>query len=385
MDYELDDMQKASVEMAHDFAVNELRTIAEEYDRKGEFPKDILVPKAAEAELTSGEIPEEYGGGGLDHLTSAMVTEELFWGDAGLAVSLLANNLAITPIVIAGTDEQKEKWLPRLGEGKLASFCLTEPGAGSDVASIKTTAKDMGDHYIINGQKCFITNGGISDVCVVFANADQEMGYRGQAAFIVGGDYEGVSMGKVEDKMGIRASHTAEVLFDNVRVPKEDILGGVGQAFYISMKTFDKTRPGIAAGSVGIARAAFEEALAYSKERIQFGEPIIKNQAISFMLSDMLIKIEAGRELYRKACWLADEGKTSSVMSSAAKAYCAEMCMEVTTQALQVLGGYGFMKDYPLEKYMRDAKVMSIYEGTNEVQRLVLAANLNRMKELRQF
>ncbi|MBU4240287.1 MAG: acyl-CoA dehydrogenase family protein [Actinomycetia bacterium] len=395
VDFELDDEQKAAVEMAHDFAAGELRPLAEEWDKKGEFPKDIILQKASDAGLTSAGIPEEYGGGGLDPLTSAMVFEEMFWGCAGLATSIGANNLAVAPILIAGTEEQKKKWLPRLCEGdaKLAGFCLTEPEAGSDVAGIKTTAKDEGDHYVLNGQKCFITNGGIGDVYTVFANTDPEQGYKGLAGFIVGGDYEGVSMGKHEDKLGIRASHTAEVFFDNVKVPKEDRLGDIGKAFYIVMNTLDQTRAGVAAGAVGIARAAFEEALDYAKQRQQFGKPIIMNQGISFMLTDMLMEIEAGRKLYYYAGWLAkkaaegDKGarRNLSTGSSIAKAYCGDMAMKVTTDAVQVLGGYGYMKDYPVEKYMRDAKIMQIYEGTAQIQRLVMSANLMGMKEIKQF
>jgi len=395
VDFDLSDEQKAAVEMAHDFALNELRPIAEEADRKGEFPKDLIMKKACDAGFTSSGISDEYGGGGLDPLTSAMVMEELFWGDAGLATSIGANNLATAPIMIAGTDEQKQKWLPRLctGEGKLAAFALTEPEAGSDVAAIKTTAKDEGDHWVLNGQKCFITNGGIADVYTVFANTDPEQGYRGLAGFIVGGDYEGLSMGKHEDKMGIRASHTAEVFLDNVKVPKEDLLGDIGKAFYYVMWTLDQTRAGVAAGAVGIARAAFEEALEYAKQRVQFGEPIIMKQAVAFMLTDMLMKIEAGRRLYYYAGWLATqaaEGDKAAraklpTSSSIAKAYCGDMAMEVTTNAVQVMGGSGYMKDYPVEKYMRDAKIMQIYEGTAQIQRVVIATNLMGMKELKQF
>jgi len=395
IDFELTDEQKAAVEMAHDFAANELRPIAAEWDEKGEFPADVILKKASEAGLTTAGIPEEYGGGGLDPLTSAMVFEELFWGCAGLATSIGANGLATAPIILAGTEEQKKKWLPRLceGDGKLAAFCLTEPEAGSDVASIKTTAKDEGDHWVINGQKCFITNGGIASVYTVFANTDPEKGYRGLAGFIVGGDYEGVSMGKHENKMGIRASHTAEVFFDNVKVPKEDQLGEVGKAFYIVMQTLDATRAGVAAAAVGVARAAFEEALAYAKQRVQFGQPIIMNQGISFMLADMLMQIEAGRRLYYYAGWLAAKAQKGdkaaiaklSTASSIAKAFCGDMAMKVTTDAVQILGGYGYMKDYPVEKYMRDAKIMQIYEGTNQIQRVVIVANMMGMKELRQF
>jgi len=389
IDYELTDEQRAAIDMAHDFALNELRPIAEEWDRKGEFPGDLILPKACQAGLTTAAIPEEYGGGGLDPLTSAMVMEEMAWGCAGLATSIGANNLATAPILIAGTEDQKKRWLPRVCDEKnpkLAAFALTEPEAGSDVSSIKTTAKDEGDHFVLNGQKCFITNGGISDVYTVFAQTD-----NGLSGFIVGGDYEGVSMGRHEDKLGIRASHTAEVFLENVKVPKEDMLGDPGSAFVTVMLTLDRTRAGVAAMAVGVARAAFEEALAYAKERVQFGKPIMVNQGISFMLVDMLMKIEAGRALYYRAGWLAkkmsESGKPSrrlSVSSSIAKTFCGDMAMEVTTDAVQVLGGYGYMKDYPVEKYMRDAKIMQIYEGTAQIQRYVISANLMGIKEVKQ-
>jgi len=395
IDFELTEEQRAAVDMAHDFALNELRPIAAEWDVKGEFPKDLILPKAAQAGLPTAGIPDEYGGGGLDPLTSAMVFEELAWGCAGLATSIGANNLATAPILIAGTDEQKQKWLPPLCDPKkpgLAAFGLTEPEAGSDVAGIKTTATDKGDHWVLNGSKCFITNGGIADVYTIFANTDPEKGYRGLAGFIVGGDYEGVSMGKHEDKLGIRASHTAEVFLDNVKVPKEDQLGDVGKAFYIVMQTLDQTRAGVAALAVGVARAAFEESLAYSKERVQFGQPVIMNQAISFMLTDMLMGIAAGRDLYYHAGYLATKAaegdkasaRKLSTASSIAKAFCGDMAMKVTVDAIQVMGGSGYMKDYPVEKYMRDAKIMQIYEGTAQIQRLVLAANLMGLKEYKQ-
>jgi len=389
IDFELTEEQRAAIDMAHDFALNELRPIAAEWDQKGEFPQDLILPKACQAGLTSAGIAEEFGGGGLDPLTSAMVFEEMAWGCAGLATSIGANNLATAPIQIAGTQEQKEKWLPRLcgeKEAKLAAFCLTEPGAGSDVSAISTTAKADGDDFVLNGQKCFITNGGISDVYTVFAQTD-----NGLSGFIVDGHSDGITMGKHEDKLGIRASHTAEVFFEDVKVPKEDMLGAPGSAFVTVMLTLDQTRAGVAALAVGVARAAFEEANAYAKERVQFGKPIMVNQAVSFMLVDMLMNIEAGRRLYYYAGWLANKmaetGKTSrrlSVASSIAKAFCGDMAMKVTTDAVQVMGGYGYMKDHPVEKYMRDAKIMQIYEGTAQIQRYVISASLMGIKEVKQ-
>jgi alkylation response protein AidB-like acyl-CoA dehydrogenase len=351
IDFELTEEQRAAIDMAHDFALNELRPIAAEWDQKGEFPQDLILPKACQAGLTSAGIPEEFGGGGLDPLTSAMVFEECHEKTA-----------------------------------KLAAFALTEPGAGSDVSAISTNAKADGDNYILNGQKCFITNGGISDVYTVFAQTDQ-----GLSGFIVDGKSDGITMGKHEDKLGIRASHTAEVFFEDVKVPKEDMLGAPGSAFVTVMLTLDQTRAGVAALAVGVARAAFEEANAYAKERVQFGKPIMVNQAISFMLVDMLMNIEAGRRLYYYAGWLANKmaesGKTSrrlSVASSIAKAFCGDMAMKVTTDAVQVMGGYGYMKDYPVEKYMRDAKIMQIYEGTAQIQRYVISASLMGIKEVKQ-
>ena len=385
IDFELTDEQKAAVDMAHEFALNEMRPIAAECDVESKFPDEIL-KKGAEVGLTTAGIPEEYGGGGLDPLTLAMVFEELFWGCAGLATGIGANNLALAPLLIAGTEEQKKRWLEPFceKESALAAFCLTEPEAGSDAAAVSTTAKDEGDHYVLNGNKCFITNGGIADIYTVFATTDKEKGFRGLGGFIVDGHAEGISMGKKEDKLGIRGSHTAEVFFDSVVVPKEDLLGEIGKAFYLVMNTLDATRSGVAAGAVGIARASFEEALAYAKQRVQFGQPIIMNQGISFMLTDMLMKIKSGRLLYLNAAWRSQEGLPVSVESAIAKAYCGDMAVEVTRDAIQVLGGYGYMKEYPVEKYYRDAKIMQIYEGTNQIQRVVLGANLMGIKELKQ-
>lgn len=386
IDFTPTDEQKAAVQLASDFAENELRPIAAECDRDARFPGELLA-KAAEAGFLSAAIPEEYGGGGLDPITCAMIFEELFRGCAGLATSIGINTLAAEPIMLAGNEDQKQRWLPRLcvPEGGRAGFCLTEPEAGSDVAAISTTATDKGDHFLINGQKCFTGNGGIADVYTVFATTDRSKGIGGLTGFIVDGNAEGVSMGKKEDKLGIRAAHTADVFFDDVAVPREDVLGKEGKAFYLVMQTLDQTRAGVAAGAVGIARAAYEEALRYAKERVQFARPIVMNQGISFKLADMLMKIEAGRRLYYHAAWLATEGRPVSTASSIAKAYCGDIAVEVATEAIQILGGYGYMRDYPVEKFLRDAKVMQIYEGTNEIQRVVIAANMMGMKELKQL
>jgi acyl-CoA dehydrogenase len=378
VDFELSEEQKAACKMAHDFALNEMRPVALECDKEGTIPDD-LVKKAAAAGLTAMAIPDEYGGGGLDQVTAAMVSEELFWGCAGIATTLGANSLATTPMVIAGTEEQKNKYFPRLcdpDDPKFAGFGLTEPGAGSDAAAIATTIREDGDNYILNGQKCFMTNGGIADFYSIYCTFDKEKKYGGIAGVIVERDYEGVSIGKKEDKMGIRASNTSEVILDNVKVPKENLFIPMGQGFYNVMTTLDLTRASVAAGATGVARAAFEEALAYAKERVQFGRPIIAQQAISFMLTDMAMEIEAGRRLYQLAAWKAMKGLPSSLESSYAKAFCGDMAMRATTDAVQIHGGYGYMKEYLVEKLMRDAKIMQIYEGTNQIQRVVIAANL---------
>jgi alkylation response protein AidB-like acyl-CoA dehydrogenase len=378
VDFEPTEEQKAICKMAHEFALNEMRPIALECDKEGKIPED-LVKKAAAAGLTAMAIPEEYGGGGLDQITAAMVSEELFWGCAGIATTLGANSLATTPMIIAATDEQRKEYFPRLcdpDDPKFAAFCLTEPGAGSDAASVSTTIEDKGDHFLVNGTKCFITNGGLANFYTVFGTFDKAKKYGGIGAVIVERSYEGVSIGKKEDKMGIRASNTTEVIFDNVKVPKENLLVPMGQGFYNVMTTLDLTRASVAAAGVGVARAAFEEALKYSKERVQFGKPIIAQQSINFMLAEMAMKIEAGRRLYQLAAWKASKGLPCSLESSYAKAFGGDLAMEVTTNAVQIHGGYGYMKEYLVEKLMRDAKIMQIYEGTAQIQRLVIGANL---------
>ncbi len=378
VDFELSDEQKAAARMAHDFAVNEIRPVALECDKEGKIP-DELVKKAAAVGLTAQAVPEEYDGGGLDAITAAIVSEEMFWGCAGIGTGLGANNLAITPLLLVGNDEQKQKYLPRLSDPanpKFAAFGLTEPGAGSDAASLATVATPDGDDYILNGQKCFITNGGIADFYTIFATFDKSKGFGGIGGFIVERAWDGVSVGKHEDKMGIRASDTSEVILDNVKVPAENLMIPEGQGFYVVMQTLDATRAGVAAGATGVARAAFEEALKYAKERVQFRKPIINQQAIAFMLADMAIKIEAARRLYLLAGWKAANNLPCSLESSYAKAFAGDTAMEVTTDAVQIHGGYGYMKEYLVEKLMRDAKIMQIYEGTAQIQRVVITGNL---------
>jgi acyl-CoA dehydrogenase len=316
---------------------------------------------------------------GYGALQNAIIAEELGAACAGISITILVNGLALTPILLAGTEDQKEKFLRPVAEGaKLAAFCLTERQAGSDAGSIKTTALPDGDDFVINGQKCFITSGGLAEVMTVFALTDPERGPRGVSAIIVPADTPGIHVTKVEDKMGQRASNTVELTFEDVRVPQTNLLGKPGRGFPIALQTLDFGRSGVAALSVGVARAALEHATKYAKERQQFGAPIITNQGISFMLADMAMKVEAARLLTWQAAWIADRGLKATGKSAMAKCFAADTAMEVTTDALQVLGGYGYMRDYPTEKLMRDAKLLQIYEGTNQIQRLVIARQLGK-------
>ncbi len=376
MDFELTAEQRELKDWAHTFAEREIRPHAAYYDEQEEMPWDVL-KKAAKVGLLSYTIPEEYGGNGVPDLVSSLVVgEELFWGCAGIATAIGGIGLASIPILEMGNDEQKRKWLPLFcdpNQVRLGAMCLTEPGAGSDVVSMTTRAVRQGDEYVINGVKTFITNGGIADVYVVFAKTNPEGGYAGVSAFIVDGKSPGISSGKKFKKLGLRASHTAEVRFDDVHVPAENRLGEENLAFIGAMKMLEHSRPTVAIAAVGVARAAYEYALEYSKQRVQFGKPIYYNQAISFTLADMLTKIDAGRLLAYRAAWLADNGKSCNMEGSMAKAYCGDMAMDVATNAVQILGGYGYMRDYPVEKWLRDAKIMSIYEGTTQIQKRVMA------------
>lgn len=374
--FELTDEQKQLQDTAHKFAENEIRPKAAEYDRDGTFPQDIL-EKAFELGLMTDFIPEEYGGLGLGALDSCVISEEIAWGCSGIYTSMEATALAIMPILVAGTDEQKKKFVAPFAETlKYSSFCLTEPGAGSDAGSVKTTAKKDGSNYVINGTKCFITNGSYSDQFTVFASTDKSLGHRGLSAFVVPRDLPGVSTGKKEDKLGQRASDTADVIFEDVVVPGENLLWKEGDGFKIAMMTLDRTRPGVSAAAVGVARAAYEYALEYSKERVQFGTPIAMNQSINFMLADMIISIETARLVTWKSAWMVDHGIRNTTEASIAKAYAGDLVMKVTTDAVQIFGGYGYMRDYPVEKLMRDAKIFQIYEGTSQIQRLVIAKEI---------
>jgi acyl-CoA dehydrogenase len=372
VDFTLTDEQKDLREMAHNFADKEMRSVAWEYDKDGTWPQEVI-DKAWEVGLMNTHVPEEYGGPGLDYLSGCLIEEEFGWGCSGIGTSLACNGLASAPVVLGGSEETKKKYLGMLTESaKLASFCLTEPDAGSDVAGMKTRAVKKGDKYVLNGSKCFITNGQYADWFTVYAKTDPDAGSKGISAFVVEkGD--GVTIDKKEDKMGQRASNTATVSFNDVEVPAENLIGEENRGFKLAMMTLDRTRPGVAAMAVGIARAAFEAAVAYSKERQQFGVPIAMHQAIQFLIADMAVKVDAARLLTWHSGVQLDQGKSNTLTSSEAKRFAADSAMEVTTDAVQVYGGYGFIKEYPVEKFMRDAKIMQLYEGTSQIQRMVIA------------
>ncbi len=368
--------QKELRGLAHEFAENEIRPRAAEYDDRSTHPADVIA-KAHELGLINPHIPPGYGGAGLPALDGALITEELCWGCSGIGTSLICNTLAAAPVMFAGSEAQKRRWLePLVEEPLLCSFALTEPDAGSDVSGIKTTAVLHGDGYALNGSKMFITNAGHAAWFVVFASTDRSKGRRGLSAFVVPADAEGVTVDRHLDKMGQRATDTSAVSFHDVAVPAGDRLGEEGEGFKIAMATLDRTRPGTAAGAVGVARAAYEYAVEYAKERVQFGEPIAVNQGVNFLVADMATEIEAARLLVWQAAWLVDQGERGTLQSSFAKRFAADTAMKVTTDAVQIFGGYGYMKEYPVEKLMRDAKLYQIYEGTSQIQRLVIAREI---------
>jgi acyl-CoA dehydrogenase len=375
VDLTLTDEQKDLRDLAHSFAEKDIRKVAWDYDRDGTWPQDII-EKAWEIGLMNTHVAEEYGGPALDYLSGCLIEEEMGWGCSGIGTSLMANGLASAPVGLGGSEEVKKKYLGMLTEApKLASFCLTEPDAGSDVSGMKTTATKKGDKYVINGSKCFITNGGYADWFTVYAKTDKDAGHRGISAFVVPKD-DTVTVDKKEDKLGQRASNTATITFNETEIPAENLLGEENHGFKLAMMTLDRTRPGVAAMAVGIARAALEFASDYSKERVQFGVPIAMHQAVAFMIADMATKVEAARLLVWQSAVLLDQGHRNTLAASHAKRFAADSAMEVATDAVQVYGGYGFIKEYPVEKLMRDAKIMQLYEGTSQIQRLVIAKEL---------
>jgi acyl-CoA dehydrogenase len=376
--FALTEEQRSLRALAHEFAEREIRPKAAEYDERSTHPADVI-EKAHEVGLMNLNVPAELGGPGLTVFDSVLVDEELCWGCSGIGIAIMANGLGSGPVLLAGSDEQRREWLSPLAEEPiLCSFCLTEPNAGSDVSGIETTAVRHGDEYVLNGSKVFITNGGHAAWLTVFASTDRSRGHRGLSAFVVPTDLEGVVRERHLDKLGQRATDTSAVAFQDVKVPVANRIGEEGDGFKIAMQTLDATRPATASGAVGVARAAYEHAAEYSKERVQFGQPIAMNQGVNFVIADMATKIEAARLLVWQAGWMLDAGygRRATLYSSMAKRFAADTCMEVTTDAVQVFGGYGYIKEFPVEKLMRDAKLFQIFEGTSQIQRLVIAREL---------
>ena len=374
MNFAFTEEQLELQEMVRDFVAKEITPFAAEMDKNNQAMPGLM-EKAADMGLLNVIVPEEYGGPGLDSVTIAMIYEELGKGCAGVATSMAANSLASYPILLAGTEEQKRSHCELLNSGKLAAFALTEPGAGSDAGGVSTAAvkdKEAGT-YTLNGTKVFITNGGIADTYLIFGNTRKSGGIRGLTAFIVPRETPGFSVGKKEDKMGIRPSNTCELILQDVVIPEANRVGREGEGFRIAMNTLDSARPFVGAVSVGLAEAALDCAVKYAKERKQFGQPIASFQMVQSMIADMAMRVDAAKLLVYKACWMRDQGMEFSKEAAMAKCYAADTAMEVTTNAVQIMGGYGYSREYPVEKMMRDAKIMQIYEGTNQIQRLVIA------------
>jgi len=379
VDFRLTEEQEMMKRMAHDFATNEIAPFASEWDHNHIYPQECL-NKMHELGFMAIGVPAEYGGPGLDHVTQNIVAEEICWGDAGIGTIMVASALLATdPIHVAANEEQKKEWFGRILDGELGAFCLTEPGAGSDAAGISTRCTKVGDEYILNGTKQFISNGGTASMYTVLATLDKKLGTKGMCCFMVDRNTPGITVGKVEDKLGIRTSNTTEVIFEDVRVPAKNLIGKEGQGFYIIMKTLDISRASIAAMATGVAQRCLDESLAYSRLRTQFGKPISSFQAIQFKLADMAMRIQASRLLYYEASSLQDMGVPRfSKSASLAKAFAGDTAMFCAIEAVQIFGGYGYTREYPVEKLMRDAKIFQIYEGTGEIQRIVIANDLLR-------
>lgn len=375
--FDLDDEQLALRELAHDFAANEIRPVAAHHDETGEYAWDVL-RKAHEVGLMNTHVPEEFGGLDLGNLDGLLIAEELAWGCTGIGTAIEANGLAQAPVILGASDALKKKYLePMTEELQMCAYAVTEPGAGSDVQGMKTTAVKQGDKYVLNGNKMWITNAGVAEWLFVVALTDPSKKARGgMTAFIVEKGWDGVLIGKKEDNMGQRASDTRAVTFENVVIPEENVVGQVGDGWRLAMAAFDHTRPSVACAAVGLARAAMEYARDYALERKTFGKPIAMHQSIAFMISDMAMNIEAGRMLCWQAGALKDAGKRNTMQAAMAKAFCADMAMKVAVDAVQVYGGYGFNKEYPVEKLMRDAKIFQIYEGTSQIQRLIISKEM---------
>lgn len=374
--FDLTEEQQQLVQTARNFTKDRIIPVAGELDQKHQFPTEIC-REAFELGLMNAEVPAEYGGLGLNCYDHVLLLEEINYGCAGIGTTLAANNLAAVPVILAGNEEQKKQFLGQLtSDLSFAAYNCSEPDAGSDVAGIRTKVEQHGDDFVITGQKRWITNANHAAWHTVFATFDVNSRHKGIAAFVVPADTPGVKIGRVEEKMGQRASHTCDVIFEEVKVPKKYMLAPEGQGFKLAMKTFDRSRPWIAAGATGLMRRAIDECRAYALERKAFGQPISQFQAIQFMLADMAISYEATRLLMLKAAWLVSNGKLDAITSAYAKAFGADAAMKVATDAVQIFGGYGYTTEYPVEKLMRDAKLLQIYEGTSQIQRMVIARNL---------
>ncbi len=375
--FELGDEQQALAEAAHEFAEKEIRPAAAHHDRTGEFPHEVL-RKGHALGLMNTHVPEEYGGLGLGRLEGLLIGEELAWGCTGIGTAMEANGLAQQPVIIGGSEELKQKYLaPMVDNYSLCAYAVTEPGAGSDVQALRTAAVRKNDHWVLNGAKMWITNAGVADWYFVVAITDAEKRARGgMTAFVVERNWKGVEVGKKEMNMGQRASDTRGLTFDDVEVPEENVVGDVGDGWKLAMAAFDCTRPSVSIAAVGLARAAMEHAQQYATERQTFGRPIANHQAIGFMIAEMAMNIEAGRLLCHQAAWRKDRGLRNTIQAAMAKAFCADMAMKVATDSVQVFGGYGYNEEYPVEKLMRDAKIFQIYEGTSQIQRLIISKEI---------
>jgi acyl-CoA dehydrogenase len=374
--FELTDEQRELKELARKFTEQEIIPRAREYDDKEIFPRDVC-EKAFAAGLMNFGVPRELGGPGLGVLDTSLIVEELNYGCAGISNGVCANDLATLPVLIAGNDEQKKTYLGQLVERlTFCAFAITEPGAGSDVASMSTTYRREGDEFVLNGTKHFISNGSVADWYVTFATSDKRLKHKGISCFVFPANLPGITRRRMHGKLGQRAADTGEIYYEDLRIPASAMMGREGEGFKYAMGTFDRSRPEIGAIAIGISQRALDECLKYSRQRNAFGQPIASFQAIQFMMADMAIEIEASRLLTYKAAWLVDRGESPNVVSSYSKAFSADACMRITTNAVQIFGGYGYMKEYPVEKLMRDAKLLQIYEGTSQIQRVVIARNL---------
>ncbi len=378
LNFQTSEEQNALIEMAMRFAKERIIPIAAECDRDSRFPREVF-EAAWELGLVNPTVPEEYGGAGMGEMENALIAEQLAYGCTGIQTSIMANTLALTPILLAGSEQQKKKYLGLLtSEPAFASYATTEPSGGSDVAGLQTRFSKRGDDYVLNGEKCWITNASLASFFVVFATSDPSLRHKGIGAFIIDRDTPGLRVGKHEDKLGQRASDTAAVHLEDVVVKKENMLAPEGEGFKLAMETFNQTRPDIGAMATGLMQRCLDESVAYAKERKSFGQAIIEHQMIQAMLADMAIGTEATRLLYQKAAWNLDNGVRNPIVSSFAKAFGADSAMQIAIDAVQVFGGNGYVKDYPVEKLMRDAKVLQIYEGTSQIQRVVIARTLAR-------